>query len=30
LKKGDYAILDMKTGYLVKATTAFVQFYVIK
>ena len=30
LKKGDYAILDMNTGYLVKATTAFVQFYVIK
>lgn len=30
LKKGDYAVLDMKTGYLVKAVDQFVQFIVVK
>lgn len=30
LKPGDYAIIDPKTGYLIKATTEYVQFYVVK
>ena len=30
LKKGDYAVLDYKTGFLVKAKDQFVQFFVIK
>lgn len=30
LNKGTYAVLDTKTGYLVKANGPFVQFYVVK
>lgn len=30
LKVGDYAVLCLKTGYLIKATGNFVQFYVVK
>lgn len=30
LKYGDYAIIDYKTGYLIKATNHFVQYFVIK
>lgn len=30
LKPGDYAVVDYKTGYIIKAKTEFVQFYVVK